>query len=64
MAKYKKQPNDLLWLRGNALCFDADLGEVLAEESFEHDPGTVLTIEEFAEFWEIVELWWKDLQHA
>jgi hypothetical protein len=59
---YKKQPNDLLWLKRNALCFDADLGEFLQEECFFFDSGTVMTMVEFAEFWEYVELWWKDLQ--
>ena len=51
-----------MWLKGSSLCFDADLGEFLQEESFDYDPGTVLTMQEFAELWECVELWWEYLQ--
>jgi hypothetical protein len=64
MSRYKKRPEDIMWLKGSSLCFDADLGEFLQEESFDYDSGTVLTMQEFAEFWECVELWWEDLQHA
>ena len=62
MSAYKKQPIDVMWLTDDKLCFDTDLAEFLEEESFSVDPDTIMTIEEFIDFWECVELWWKDLQ--
>jgi len=59
---YDPHPDDIMFLaKNNQLLLHHDLADFLEEHSFAK-PKVALTMSEFQEFWELFELWWKELQ--